>query len=73
MKCIVPIFIIGLTGGILDEMTELNKVWCFLLGIGVFYLFVLIKSIFTTWKVMRKTKGANKIWLDQNNNVIRQE
>ncbi len=73
MKWIVPAIIIGLVGGMLDEFTTLHKIWCFLIGVGVFFLFVFIQSLFTTAKIMRKTKGAKKIWIDQNNNVIKKE
>lgn len=70
MKWIVPAIIIGAVGGLLDETTDLHKVWCFLIGVGAFYLFVFIKSILNTARIMRQTKGNSKIWIDQNNNVI---
>lgn len=46
MKLIVPAVIIGLVGGILDEVTDLNKVWCFLIGVVAFIIFLFIKSVF---------------------------
>lgn len=73
MKWIVPIVIIGFVGGIMDEITELNKVWCFLIGVATFIVFLLIKSIFIAARIMLKTKGKKKIWIDQNNNVINSE
>lgn len=73
MKWIVPIVIIGLVGGIMDEITELNKVWCFLIGVAAFIVLLLIKSIFIAARIMLKTKGKKKIWIDQNNNVINSE
>lgn len=54
MKWIVPAIIIGLVGGILDEVTDLHKVWCFLIGLVAFLLYVLIESIFVTIKIKRK-------------------
>lgn len=71
MKWIVPAVIIGLVGGILDEVTDLSKIWCFLIGVAAFILFLFIKSIFITAKIMKETKGKQKIWIDQNNNVIK--
>ena len=73
MKMIVPALIIGLVGGMLDAYTDLHKIWCLILGIVAFYVFVFIKSIFITARIMRKTKGKKKIWLDQNNNVEKTE
>lgn len=73
MKWIVPIVIIGLVGGIMDEITELNKVWCFLIGVAAFIVLLLIKSIFIAARIMLNTKGKKKIWIDQNNNVINSE
>lgn len=73
MKWIVPAIIIGLVGGILDEYTELHKVWCFLIGVAAFYFYVFAKSIFTTMRIMKQTKGHKKIWFDQNNNVTKME
>ncbi len=70
MKLIVPAIIIGAVGGLLDKITDLHKVWCFMLGVGAFYLFVFIKSVFITARIMRQTKGKSKIWIDQNNNVV---
>lgn len=32
MKIVVPAVIIGLVGGLLDEFTELHKIWCFIRG-----------------------------------------
>lgn len=51
MKWIIPAIIIGLVGGVLDEVTDLHKVWCFFIGVGVFFAFVLIQSIITTIKI----------------------
>lgn len=73
MKWIVPAIIIGLVGGFLDEYTELHKVWCFLIGVVAFYFYVFVKSIFTTIRIMKQTKGHKKIWIDQNNNVVKSE
>lgn len=73
MKWIVPAVIIGLVGGILDDRTDLNKVWCFLIGLAVYLAFLLIKSIFTTVRIMRSTKGKKKVWLDPNNNIAKTE
>lgn len=71
MRWIIPVIIIGLVGGVLDKVTELSKVWCFLIGVAVFILLLFVKSIFVTIKVMRQTKGAKKVWIDQNNNIIK--
>lgn len=75
MKWLVPAIIVGLVGGILDEITDLHKFWCFLIGVGAFILYLFIKSIFTTIRIMRQTKGkgAKKVWLDQNKNIIKTE
>ena len=73
MKLLVPAIIIGLVGGILDEITDLHKIWCFLIGVGAFIFYLFIKSIFATIRVMKQSKGAKKIWLDQNNNIIKTE
>lgn len=73
MKWIVPAIIIGAVGGVLDGCTHLHKIWCFLIGVAAFVCFVFIKSIFTTAKIMRQTKGKKKIWIDQNNNIIKTE
>lgn len=73
MKWIVPAIIIGFVGGVLDETTELHKIWCFLIGVLAFLLFVFVKSIISTIIIMRKAKGHKKIWLDQNNNIIKTE
>lgn len=73
MKWLVPAIIIGLVGGILDEYTELHKVWCFFIGVAAFFLFVLIKSIFITARIRKQAKGHKGIWLDQNNNIARMD
>lgn len=73
MKWIIPAVIIGLVGGLLDSITTLGKFWCFLLGVAAYIVFVLLKSIITTAKIMRRTKGKKKIWLNQNNNIIKSE
>lgn len=73
MRWIVPAVIIGLVGGILDDRTELNKVWCFIIGIAAYIVFLLIKSLFTTVRIMRETKDKKKIWIDQNNNIVKSE
>lgn len=73
MKLIFPAVVIGLVGGLLDSYTELHKIWCFLIGVATFFLLVFIQSLFTTTKIMKQTKGAKKIWLDQNNNIIKSE
>lgn len=73
MKWIVPAIIIGFVGGMLDHHTDLHKIWCFLIGVAAFYLYVFIKSVFIAIREMRQTKGTKKIWLDQNNNVIKTE
>ena len=71
MKWIVPAIIIGLVGGILDEYTQLHKVWCFVIGVFAFVCFLFIKSMFITAKIMKRTKGKNKVWIDQNNNIVK--
>lgn len=71
MKWIVPAIIIGLTGGILDEFTELHKIWCFIIGIGVFLCFLFIKSVISTARIMRENKGKTKVRIDQNNNIVK--
>lgn len=73
MKYIVPAIIIGLTGGILDELTSLHKVWCFIIGIAAFLCFLFFKSIVITVRIMRETKGKTKIWIDQDNNIVKKE
>lgn len=70
MKWIVPAIIIGLTGGLLDEYTQLHKVWCFIIGVAAFLCFLFIKSIITTARIMKQTKGKSKVWIDQNNNIV---
>lgn len=72
MKLIIPVVIIGIVGGILDQVTELHKVWCFLIGVAAFIVFLFLKSIFTTIRIMQ-TKGKKTIWIDQNNNIIKSE
>lgn len=71
MKYLVPAVIIGFVGGMLDTLTGLHKIWCFLIGVAIFCLFLLVKSAFTTNKILKQTKGARKVWLDKNNNVIK--
>ena len=71
MKLLIPISIIGMVGGLIDGLTDLHKVWCFLIGVLTFYLLLFIKSIFTTIKIMKQTKGAKRVWIDQNNNVVK--
>lgn len=73
MRWLVPALIIGFVGGVLDEATDLHKAWCFLIGVGVFVFYLFIKSVFITIRVMKETKGAKKIWIDQDNNVIKYE
>lgn len=73
MRLLGPIIVIGLVGGILDTTTGLSKIWCFLIGVAAFFLIVLVKSIFTTYRIMRETKGKNKIYIDQNNNIAKAE
>lgn len=73
MKWIVPAIIIGLVGGILDEYTQLHKVWCFIIGIAAFVCFLFIKSIFITARIRRQTKGKKRVWIDQNNNIVKTE
>lgn len=73
MKWIVPAIIIGLVGGILDEFTQLHKVLCFIIGIAAYLCFLFIKSMFTTARIMRQTKGKKKVWIDQNNNIAKTE
>lgn len=69
----MPCSVICIVGGMVEALTNLNRVWCVLIGIGVWLLILFIKAAITTSKIMRETKGAKKIWIDQNNNVIRQE
>lgn len=73
MKLYVPAIIIGLVGGMLDEFTDLYKIWCFTMGVAAFILFLLIRSILITARIFRQTKGKRKIWMAQNNNVIKTE
>lgn len=73
MKWLLPAIIIGLVGGYLDAHTELHKVWCFLIGVGFFALYVFIKSVITTMRVMKQTKGAKAIKIDQHNRGIKSE
>lgn len=73
MKWVIPACVIGLVGGAFEALTNWHRVWCLLIGIGFWLLILFIKSVITTAKIMRETKGAKKIWIDQNNNVIRQE
>lgn len=70
MKSIFPAIIIGLVGGILDELTQLHKVWCFLIGVVVFLFFVFIKSIFITVRIRRQAKGKTNVWIDQYNRIV---
>lgn len=72
-KTIIMAAIIGLVGGALDTLTDWRKVWCFLAGIGVFVVYLLVLSIIKTAVIMRKTKGSKTIDLDQYNNIIRHE
>lgn len=53
MKWIIPAIIIGFVGGLLDEFTELNKVWCFLIGVGAFLCFVFVEALIKTIKIKR--------------------
>lgn len=53
MRNVVPLFIIGGIGGMLDASTELHKIWCLFIGIIAFYLFILVKLLFTTCKIMK--------------------
>ena len=71
MKLLVPIVIVGVVGGLLDGFTDLHKIWCFLIGVVAFFLFVFIKSIFIAFRIMRENKGAKTIWIDQNNKVVK--
>lgn len=73
MKWIVSAIVIGLVGGMLDEFTALHKVWCFLIGVGVLLFAAFVKSIITAARIMRQTKGNKKLWIDQNNNIIKGE
>lgn len=73
MNWIVPAAIIGSVGGALDSLTELNKIWCLLIGVVAFSLFVFIKSIFTTARIMHQTKGKKTIRLDQDSNIMKSE
>lgn len=73
MRLIFPAIVIGFVGGCLDAYTDLHKVWCFLIGVGAFFLILFLKSIVVAASAMKRTKGAKKIWLDQNNNIIKYE
>lgn len=75
MKWLIPAIIIGLVGGILDAYTGLHKVWCFLIGVGAFIMFLLIQSAIIATKIRReaKRKRAKKIWIDQNNNIVKMQ
>lgn len=73
MKIIVPAIIIGIVGGALDAYTDLHKIWCFIIGLAAFFFFLFIKSAIKATLIMLKTKGAKKIWLDQDNNIVKSE
>lgn len=73
MKWIIPATIIGLVGGVLNTVTDLHKVWCFLIGVAAFIVLLFIHSVIKTAKIMRKTKGAKKIWIDRDNNLVGME
>lgn len=73
MKWLIPCFVICVVGGMVEVLTNISRFWCVLIGIGFWLLILFIKSVITTAKIMRETKGAKKIWIDHNNNVIRQE
>lgn len=73
MKLLFPAVFIGLVGGMLDEYTDLSKIWCFLIGVGAFGLYVLTKSLFITIKIMRQAKGKKRFRMDADNNVIKSE
>ena len=60
MKFLVPAVIIGLVGGLLNSLTDWSKACCFLIGVAAFYLFVFVKSILITIRIMRKTKGEER-------------
>lgn len=59
-KFIIPVLIIGLVGGLVESLTGWSKIWCFLIGVAAFYLFVFVKSILITIRIMRKTKGEER-------------
>lgn len=59
MKWIVPALIIGFAGGLLDGFTDLPKWICFLLGLGVFVVYMLVESLIKTSKIMKATKSKN--------------
>lgn len=73
MKWLIPCFVICVVGGMIEALTNLSRFWCVLIGIGFWLLILFVKSVITTAKIMRETKGANKIWIDKNNNVIKQQ
>lgn len=73
MKWIIPAIIIGLVGGVLNTVTDLHKVWCFLIGVAAFIVFLFIQSVIKTAKIMQKAKGAKKVWIDRNNNIVGME
>lgn len=58
MKWIVPAIIIGLVGGVLDEVTGLHRVWCFLIGVVAFIIYVFMKSVVKTIILKSKSKSA---------------
>jgi len=70
MKWIIPAIIIGLVGGVLNTVTDLHKVWCFLIGVAAFIVFLFIQSLIKTAQIMRKTKGVRKVRIDRDNNVV---
>ena len=60
MKWIIPPIIIGLVGGVLDHCTDLHKVWCFLIGVGAFLVWLLIESAIKTAVILLKRRNANR-------------
>lgn len=37
--------------------SPMHKVWRFLIGVATFFLYVFVKSIFITFRIMKQTKG----------------
>ncbi len=53
MELLIPAIIIGFVGGCLDRFTDCPKVWCFLIGVGVFFFYVFTEALITTIKIKR--------------------
>ena len=71
LKWIVPAIFISAVGGILDTITDLHKIWCFLIGVLAFYVCLLLRSAWITLELFIQKRFADG--LEQNfitNNVM---